>query len=134
MYRLTPLLSFVALCLIVLGCGQKSSTAKLAPVKGTITLNGKAMGGGEIRFSVPGQPVKTMPIASGAFSGEASVGKNNVEVVWEKDGPPNPMNPSEKLKVNVVNPQFSGPSSELKADITDKGATDLKFTVTGTGQ
>jgi len=102
----------------------------MVKVSGTVNLDGKPMEGGEIRFSVPGQPVRSIEIKSGAFSGETFVGKNLVQVVWEKEGPPNPMDPNSKLKVNTVSPRFAGVDSPLSADIGKDGAKDLKFDVT----
>jgi hypothetical protein len=102
----------------------------LATVKGTVNLDGKPMTGGEIRFSVSGQPVKSIEIKDGAFSGQVYTGKNLVEVVWDQDGPPNPMDPSTRIKVNVISPHFSGANSALSADVGANGATDLKFEVT----
>lgn len=87
------------------------------------------MGGGEIRFTVPEQPTKALPVKDGAFSGEVFVGKNHVDVVWDLDGPPNPMDPNTRIKVNKVAPGYSGPRSPLGADVDAKGANDLKFDV-----
>jgi len=123
-------LSRFAVCWFV-GCGQDAAKAP-TPVKvsGTVKMDGKAMGGGEVRFALPGQPPKAMPINAGTFAGEAFVGKNNVTVVWEKDGPPHPMDPTARLKVNVVAGKFSGPESPLNAEVGESGASDLKFEVT----
>jgi hypothetical protein len=112
------------------GCQSSTTGPALAAVKGTVTLDGKPMQGGEIRFTAPGQPVKSLEIKDGAFSGQVNSGKNQVDVVWDQDGPPNPMDPSTKIKVNVVGPQFSGPNSVLSANVPTGGASDLKFDVT----
>jgi hypothetical protein len=113
------------------GCKDSSATTpSLVPVKGTVTLDGKPMAGGEVRFTAPGQTLRTVEIKDGAFSGQAYPGKNRVDVVWDQDGPPNPMDPSSRIKVNTVAPQFSGPNSKLSADIGSSGAPDLKFEVT----
>jgi hypothetical protein len=88
------------------------------------------MDGGEIRFSIPGQPPRSLEIKGGAFSGEAFIGKNVVEVVWDKDGPPNPTDPTTRMKVNTISDKFWGPNSTLSADIAAPGAEDLKFDVT----
>lgn len=113
------------------GCGGGSTNKEpaLAKVSGTIKLNGKPMAGGEVRFGVPGYPMKSMPISGGSYSGEASVGKNKVEVVWDKDGPPNPTDPTTKMKVNAVNSTFSGPSTILNADVKE-GDNKFNFDVT----
>lgn len=122
---------FVVLLGVLGGCSSKpTDTAQLAPVNGTVTLDGKAMDGGVIRFSIPGRPVKSLEIKNGSFEGKAYAGKNHVEVLWEKDGPPHDMDPNIRLKVNTISPAFSGPNSKLSADIEPSGSSDLKFAVT----
>lgn len=119
------------LALVVVGCQDEGpSSPSLAQVSGTVTLDGKPMEGGEVRFLLPGYPPQAYAVQSGAISGQAFVGQNQVEVVWEKDGPPNPMNPETFIKVNVVSPQFSGPNTPFKVDVGPDGASDLKFEVT----
>jgi len=121
----------VALLAVVLGCTAPGPpTVPVAKVSGTVKLDGKPMGGGEVRFNVPGQPPKSMEIHDGAFSGDAFLGKNQVDVVWDKDGPPNPMDPTTKTKVNVVADQFSGPGSSLKADVAEGAGNTFSFDVT----
>lgn len=90
MHRFVSVISFsLALC-VVGGCStpQQSAPPPSATVKGTVTLDGKPMETGEIRFGVMGQPPKVSPIKGGEFSGEGYVGANLVEVVLMKDGPP----------------------------------------------
>jgi hypothetical protein len=132
MKRLTCLLLLVGLLSLVSGCsgGGGPKGPPVAKVSGTVKLDGKPMQGGEIRFYAEGQPAKTMEIKDGAFSGEAHTGKNRVDVLWEKDGPPHPMDPSQKLKVNTVSAQFSGASSILNAEVGEGGKSDLTFEVT----
>ena len=112
------------------GCKSSTTGPNMVPVKGTVNLDGKSMDGGEIRFILPGQPAVVIEIKNGAFSGNAPAGKNRVEVVWDQDGPPNPMDPSTRIKVNTVAPQYSGANTILSADVPSAGATDLKFDVT----
>jgi hypothetical protein len=88
------------------------------------------MEGGEVRFGLAGQPPQIFQVQGGAFSGQAFVGQNQVDVVWEKDGEPNPMNPGTFLKVNAVSGEFSGGRSPFKPNIGAQGAADLKFEVT----
>lgn len=122
---------FCAAALSLLGCSSDGpKAAPTAPVKGAVTLDGKPMGGGEVRFTAPGQPTKSVTIADGAFAGEAFVGKNRVDVVWDKDGPPNPTDPKSRIKVNVVASQFSGPTSTFQFDIPASGKSDFKLAVT----
>jgi hypothetical protein len=122
-------LCFVAF--VFAGCTDKSpGLAATAQVAGSVTLDGKPMEGGEVRFVIQGQPPQSIPVQGGNFSGAAFVGSNRVEVLWEKDGPPHPMDPMQRLKVNTVDSKFSGPESPLKADVGAAGANDLKFQVT----
>jgi len=124
------LVVLVGVCLVG-GCGDttggKPATAK---VSGTVMLDNAKMPSGEISFSVPGQGPKTLEIKDGAFSGEVNAGKNVVEVSLMKDGPPHPMDPTKKLKVNQISDKFWGGNSTLSADVPAAGATDLKFEVT----
>ena len=100
-----------------------------AKVNGTVKMNGKPMPAGEVRFAIPGQPAKSMDIKDGAFTGEAFVGDNHVDVVWDKDGPAHPMDPSQKIKVNVVADMYSGPGTTLRAKVTESGAARITFEV-----
>jgi hypothetical protein len=130
MQRILGTLLFVSLVAFV-GCSKPGpTTPALAPVKGKVNLDGKAMGGGEIRFGVAGQPVKTLPIKDGTFEGQVFAGQNVIEVLWEKDGPPHPMDPNQRMKINTVAPKYSGPNSPLNKTIDASGASDLKFDVT----
>jgi hypothetical protein len=121
---------FCIAVLLLAGCDQGQPVAKTAKVSGTVLLDGQPMPEGEVRFGVAGQPIQVMKVTSGAFSGDAVVGKNQVEVIFEKDGPPHPMDPMQKLKVNAVDPKFSGPSSVLSQDVPAGGMQDIKLEVT----
>lgn len=126
---LCALLLLFCVCYLM-GCGGGSNSGPpVAKVSGTVKLDGKPMAGGEVRFSVAGLPAKSLPISGGSYSGEAPVGKNKVEVVWDKDGPPNPTDPSTKMKVNAVNMRFSGPDSQLNAEVKE-GENTFNFDVT----
>jgi sialic acid synthase len=77
----------------------------------------------------PGWVIRPEDVA-GVFSGEVFTGKNRVEVVWDVDGPPNPMDPSQKVKVNKVAAKYTGVNSPLSTEVPSEGKTDLKFEVT----
>jgi hypothetical protein len=120
----------LAICLFV-GCGEESLPApEVAKVGGTVNLDGKPMQGGVVRFSVPGQAPRDIPVANGTFDGEGYVGLNVIHVLWEEEGAANPMDPSSRLTVNKVDPKFSGPNSPFQEAIGAEGKTDLKFDVT----
>lgn len=116
---------------LMVGCGGGSNKGPaVVKVSGTVTLDNAPMGGGEVRFALPGQPPKALEIKGGEFSGEVLAGSNKVEVVWDKDGPPNPMDKSlPPIKVNAVDSKYSGPGSPLTAEVPAAGATGLKFEV-----
>jgi hypothetical protein len=87
------------------------------------------MESGEILFVSANQPPKTLQISNGAFSGEVHTGKNRVEVILMKEGPPNPMDPSKHIQVNSISNSFWGPESTLSADVDPKGGSEFKFDV-----
>lgn len=130
MYRLCAGM-LILLSGALVGCsggGTKGPAA--APVKGTVNLDGKPMAGGEVRFSAPGFPPKVIEVKDGAFEGEAFAGSNKIEVVWDKDGPPNPTDPTTKMKVNAVADKFSGPNTPFSFEIPAGGKTDITLAVT----
>jgi hypothetical protein len=86
-------------------------------------MDGKPMAEGNISFNIKGQPPKLFAIKDGAFSGQAFIGKNHVEVVLEKDGPPSSMDPKIMTKINAVAPK------ELNADVTASGVNPSTFDV-----
>jgi hypothetical protein len=113
------------------GCSnpQNAPPPPITKVKGKVNLDGKPMADGEIRFMVAGQGPKITAIKDGTFSGEAFVGKNQVDVVLEKDGPPSTTDPKILTKVNLVDDIFSGPKTTLSAEVTKDGANDFNFEV-----
>jgi len=129
--RLIVLSLLVVGLALSVGCSDGTvAPPSKAPVGGTVTLDGKPMPAGEVRFNQVGQPAVTLPVKDGAFSGEAFVGDNRVDVVWEKEGPPHPMDPNQKLMVNAVDGKFSGPTSPFQQTIAADGAPNLTFAVT----
>jgi hypothetical protein len=120
----------LALCFFV-GCEEQNAPPPAAAkVSGTVNLDGKPMQGGAVRFNVAGQPPKELPVTNGAFSGEAYVGLNVIDVIWDKEGGSNPMDPSSKMMVNAVDAKFSGPASPFQEAVGAEGKSDLKFDVT----
>ncbi|MBO0698962.1 MAG: hypothetical protein J2P46_11255 [Zavarzinella sp.] len=112
------------------GCQNSAQTAPAqAKVSGTVNVDGKPMESGQILFNVGGQAPRTLEVKNGAFSGEVFTGKNRVEVVLLKEGPPNPMDPKTRIQVNSIAPEFWGPNTTLHADVTSSGATGLQFDV-----
>lgn len=130
--KLLSVALLVGLGLVALvGCGDKAPPLpKQAEVSGTVTLDGMPMDIGEVRFFVEHEPPVTLPVSGGAFSGKVFVGQNRIDVVRDVDGPPHPMDPTQRMKVNSVDPRFMGPGSPFKHEVTAEGAKDLKFEVT----
>ncbi|NIP87258.1 MAG: hypothetical protein GTO03_17555 [Planctomycetales bacterium] len=117
---------------LLTGCGggDRPPPPATVQVSGTVTLDSQPMQGGEVRFYVTGQPAKILKVQAGAIAGEVFVGQNRIEVVWLQEGPPNPMDPAQKILVNVVDTRFSGAQSPFRQEIPLTGASDLKFAVT----
>ncbi|WP_254509192.1 hypothetical protein [Anatilimnocola floriformis] len=127
--------SFVSLVIgmaivAIVGCGAGSNKLpSQAEIAGTVTLDGMPMTG-ELRCYVGNEPPITLPVSGGAFTGKVFVGANRIDVLSTVDGPPHPMDPTERVKVNIVDPKFSGPNSPFKQDVPAAGLKDLKFEVT----
>jgi hypothetical protein len=132
MHRISGVVAVAAFVIWSAGCGgsEGHKAPPTAKVSGTVKLDGKPMPSGEVRFEIVGETVKAMEVKDGAFSGDAFVGKNRVDVVLEKDGPANPMNPSAKIKVNVVSDRFSGLKSTLSAQVNSGENAPFSFEVT----
>ncbi|HZZ78101.1 MAG TPA: hypothetical protein VFE62_06265 [Gemmataceae bacterium] len=64
-----------------------------------------------------------MPIKNGAFEGEAFIGKNRVDIVLEKDGPPSSTDSKAPTKVNTVAPK------DLHAEVSKDGVNSFTFEV-----
>ncbi len=119
---------FVLPCLFLIvsiaGCAPKNAPPPpLAKVSGKVTVDGRAMSTGNVFFFVPGEGPKIFAITEGQFSGEAFVGKNRVEVVLEKDGPPATTDKKQPTKINAIAPK------PLEAEVTKDGANAFTFEV-----
>jgi hypothetical protein len=129
---MTRYLFLVCLSLAVgaLGCEErKKPPPPAAPVKGTVTLDGKPMPEGEIILSL-GETPSVLVIKDGAFAGTALTGSNHVEIRAFKVGPPLSTDPNkEPTKVNFI-PSRYNVSSTLTADVTTGGTNEFKFDVT----
>ncbi len=131
MKRLSWLCLAICIVGVVVGCKPPRPKApSTAAVKGTVTLDGAPMGGGHVRFNVAGQGPMSCEVKDGAFSGEAYIGKNRVDVTWDKEGEPVPGMPDVKMTVNAVAAEFSGPGSPFNFDVPASGKSDFKLAVT----
>lgn len=125
--------AFVLGLFCLVGCsGGKNAPPKLVDVKGAVTLDGKPMPEGDIRFIVDGQPPKSLPIKGGSYSGKVFVGKNRIEIVAYKAAPPSSSGLStddQNQKINYL-PDRYNTQSTLTAEVASSGANDFPFTVT----
>jgi len=113
-----------------IGCGPPEvKPPPSAQVKGTITLNGSPLPTGEVVFSIVGQPPKTLTVTNGAYAGEATVGKNKVEVhSYKESAPTSGLSTDTVSKEDIVADQF-GYQSTLTADVQGGGANEFNFDV-----
>lgn len=113
------------------GCTPTAKGPTLVPVKGTVNLDGKPLAEGEVMFSLPGEVPATIPVVSGAYSGQAGAGKNRVEVRAYRPGKPLVMGDKTfpVAKENYLPAKYNTQST-FTADVTAGGANDFKFDVT----
>ena len=128
MMRLLSLFSFLVIGL-TLGCGGSNSRISIeeTPVKGSVTVNGKALAVGEIYFIVSGYAPNVIPIANGEYAGKAKVGNNRIEIRSWKEGPPLSTDTTKQpTKVNTISNAYND-ASKLTAEVQLKGENDFKF-------
>jgi hypothetical protein len=115
------------------GCGSSQSGPPLAPVKGVVNIEGKPVPSGEVHFAVPGAAPKVLEIKGGAFSGEAPVGKNHVEVYIYTEGAPVEKYGGTRAKTNTAPAQYWGPNSILAATVSASEPNDFQFALSAQG-
>ncbi len=128
MMRLLNLFCFLVIGL-TLGCGGSNSRISIeeTPVKGSVTVDGKALAEGEIYFIVSGYAPNIIPIANGEYAGKAKVGSNRIEIRSWKEGPPLSTDTTKQpTKVNTI-PSDYNDSSKLTAEVQSKGENNFKF-------
>ena len=126
--RILSLFSFLVIGL-TLGCGGSNSRISIeeTPVKGSVTVNGKALAVGEIYFIVSGYAPNVIPIANGEYAGKAKVGNNRIEIRSWKAGPPLSTDTTKQpTKVNTISNAYND-ASKLTAEVQLKGENDFKF-------
>ena len=128
MMRILSLFSFLVIGL-TLGCGGSNSRISIeeTPVKGSVTVNGKALAVGEIYFIVSGYAPNVIPIANGEYAGKAKVGNNRIEIRSWKEGPPLSTDTTKQpTKVNTISNAYND-ASKLTAEVQLKGENNFKF-------
>ena len=126
--RILSLFSFLVIGL-TLGCGGSNSRISIeeTPVKGSVTVNGKALAVGEIYFIVSGYAPNVIPIANGEYAGKAKVGNNRIEIRSWKEGPPLSTDTTKQpTKVNTISNAYND-ASKLTAEVQLKGENNFKF-------
>jgi len=124
------LMGFAAL-VVLAGCNSEPKGPKLTPVKGTVTLDGQPMASGEVIF-VSGGSASTAQVTNGAFTGEAPLGDNVVQIFSYREGAAAVEMGGEKFgggKENFIPPQFNA-NSTMKANVEAGKANEFKFEVT----
>jgi len=123
---LFPLLVWAA------GCGSTQSTApQSASVKGTVTLDGKAVPTGELHFAKDGGPATVLEIKDGNFAGDVPVGRYKVEVHINVEGPRTPGKYGGQGSMTNVAPQkYWGPNTTLSANVEAGKPNEFKFDLT----
>lgn len=118
---------------LVWNCGctpAQSGATPVAPVKGVINIDGKSIPTGEIHFGMTGVPPRVLQIKDGAFSGEAPVGKNQVEVFIYVDGPPTEKYGGTRTKRNTTPARYWGPNTILAATVNAGETNEFQFAIT----
>jgi hypothetical protein len=131
LFRLVCTLLVVSLFALAAGCTPKAAEVKMAPVKGTVKLDGKPMAEGEVTFGITGEVPTTMPVVNGSFSGQAGHGTNRVQIMAYRKGTPVKMGDQEfgGEKENYI-PSKYNTESKMTAEVTAGGANDFTFEAT----
>lgn len=125
-------LVFIALAAVVAvglaGCGSAAGVPldETIPVQGKVQLDGQPLAEGEITFSVDGKPPQIAPITDGAYSGQALVGENRVEIAVYKTE--TDAMTGDPMKINTLPARFNTQST-LKAPVTASGPNQFDFEV-----
>jgi len=131
MSRMIKFTGFVLIALWTIGCDGGANKVAKVPVKGSVTLDGKALPEGEITFEgAAGSAPTILEIKNGEYSGEVGVGKYRVSIQSFRAGPPLSTEPGgPPTKVNFIPERYNGHTT-LEANVTKEGPNDLKFAVT----
>ena len=112
MYRPCLAICFSLALVWNIGCTPPpKGAAPAASVKGTANIDGKPIPTGEIHFGMMGVPPRVLKITDGTFSGQAPIGKNQVEVFIYAEGPPSEKYGGTSTKKNTTPEKYWGPNT-----------------------
>lgn len=122
---------------LLMGCGPaKRQDAPTFPVKGEVTLDGKAMPEGDVQFENRAAGInQTLPVKEGKFEGKAPAGTYRVSVYAYKTGEvpemyKNQPEMAKPSKENYIPPRFNtGAENKQSAEVKTEGANEYKFEV-----
>jgi hypothetical protein len=82
---------------------------------------------GEIHFTTAEYPPRVLQITNGVYSGDAPIGKNQVEVFIYVEGPPQEKRGGVREKTITTPEKYWGPKTVLNADVKKGDANEFKF-------
>jgi hypothetical protein len=131
MCRLRLAICFALALVWTVGCSGRTGPPPTAAVKGTINMDGKPLPTGELHFGVHGAPPSVLKVKDGAFSGQAPIGQNKVELFILTDGPPSQkyQGPGAASKINTAPGKYWGPNTALDAAVGATGSNEFKFDI-----
>ncbi len=111
-----------------LGCTpERPAPPPAAPVKGTVRMDGKPLPAAELHFTANGVPPAVLAVKDGQFAGEVSVGKYQVELVMNAEGPPVEKYGGARMTTNVAPQKYWGPKTTLAATVAAGEPNEFKF-------
>ena len=128
----------VLVCLVGVGCDSRPALPPLAPVRGTVSLDGQALTTGKVQFVPDAPPEMNAPVAVGLIGADGSyemetqgvkgamVGKHFVRI--EANKPPRDETdtmPASLIPLYYNNHRTSGLVVEVKADVENDLPLDL---------
>jgi hypothetical protein len=122
-------MTMIVSALLASGCGpaRRSDTA---PVTGQVTLGGRPIVDGDIRFDPedPRRGPRAARIERGHYAGQAPVGRNRVSITASGTTKNSPMVDGVRLPVNIVQARYND-ATTLTADVLSGETNTLDFAV-----
>jgi hypothetical protein len=112
------------------GCGQSTKAPQLAPVSGTVTVDGKPLPEGTVYFKTTQTgAIDTLPVKDGKFEGKAEVGERRVEISAFEVKVVGTGAMKGEVKENRIPAQYNT-DSKLTATVKAEGPNAFEFKVT----